>query len=93
MSGRLQKIFEVIDAGANRRLITGAIAAQEIDAALKRDEGPPSDNQIRRMARAIIFKTVTQQMPTLPRKVRRELARRYESERWNARDLGNRKVV
>jgi hypothetical protein len=59
-------------------MLTGQIAAQEINKALASDREP----NIRHMARRIVFQSITQQHPELPRKVRRELARVYESERW-----------
>ena len=59
-------------------MLTGQIAAQEINKALESQHEP----NIRHMARRIVFQSVTQQHPELPRKIRRELARVYESERW-----------
>ena len=64
-------------------MLTGQIAAQEINKALE----SPAEPNIRHMARRIVFQSITQQHPELPRKIRRELARVYESERWNSRSL------
>lgn len=62
-------------------MLTGEIAAQEINRAVQR-EAEPSTGRIRAIARRVIFQTITAQMPHLDRKVRRELARQYESDRW-----------
>ena len=59
-------------------MLTGQIAAQEINKTLASDREP----NIRHMARRIVFQSISQQLPHLSRKVRRELARQYESERW-----------
>jgi len=60
-------------------MLTGEIAAQEI---AKQADHEPTTRRVRAMGRRIIFNSITQQMPHLDRKVRRELARQYEHERW-----------
>ena len=66
------------------QMLTGQLAAIEINRAVER-EVEPSTGRIRAIARRILFQSITEQMPHLDRKVRRELARQYERDRWNSR--------
>jgi hypothetical protein len=67
------------------------IAAEEISKALERDlalrhiktgSEPIPENELRAMARRAIFRIISQQLPDQPRRLRREMARVYEDERW-----------
>lgn len=68
---------------------SGRIIAESINANLARDLVQSEDrdlsaNAVRHMARQVIFKIISEQLPALPRHQRRQMAACYERERWEA---------
>jgi len=84
----IKRVLDASEHLRSARIGTGLITAEAIRERAAKDieqNAPkPTEKEIRALARETVFKIVTEQMPHLSRKVRRELAKRYEAERWQA---------